>query len=252
MKITMIPLMIHLRSWIISRYSLFFCLHATVILNPVQAQNLSANLESGMQENSTLIAYITRPSDREYQRVDRLDVDRQSLAVRSRTPTDMGCDRVHVAGNAQILCFTRITPQKPKYYTAPTAYIYTHGAAMPHRLYQIKGTVSRARMAADGRYAATTAFTTGHSYLGVGGTHFSTSTSITSLGSTANSEDIQKWPIQHQGREVTSIDLNLWGVSFNPQDSDRFVVTAYFDGRPYLAEGRVSQRRIQTLAADVE
>ena len=219
----------------------------------ITAENARAQ---GMARESAVansyVAYVVRASDREYQRVDRLVVRAKDHAVQSRTPTGMGCDRVHIHGS-RLLCFTRVTPDKPRYYTEPTIYLHDlKSASISKPLFKVKGIVSRARMSADGRFGTGTAFTTGHSYLGIGGSSFSTMAFIVPLDRSGESENLQNWTITYQGKGVTSVDLNLWGVTFDPRDSNHFLVTVYFNGRPYLGEGYVSKKEIKVLQDGIE
>ncbi|MPM61119.1 hypothetical protein SDC9_107973 [bioreactor metagenome] len=200
----------------------------------------------------TYTAYVVHASDRDYQRVDQLVVSKRDHKVLSRAPTRFGCDRVYQA-NEQLWCFTRITPGKPRYYTDPTGYLFDLKTdSIPKASFKVKGIVSRARIAKDGRFAAGTAFTTGHSYMGVGGTHFSTATFIATLNEPRDAQNIQHWAVSHKGKAITSADLNLWGVTFDPANSDHFMVTVYFDGKPYLGEGNVSSKSIRVLKEGVE
>ena len=202
--------------------------------------------------DETYTAYVVRASDREYQRVDQLVVSKRDHKVLSRTPTRFGCDRVYES-QEKLWCFTRITPGKPRYYTDPTGYLFDlKSEATPKASFKVKGIVSRARIAGDGRFAAGTAFTTGHSYMGVGGTHFSTATFIATLSDPTDAQNIQTWAVSHQGKPVISADLNLWGVTFDPANSDHFLVTVYFDGQPYLGEGNISTKSIRVLKQGIE
>ena len=222
------------------------CVFSIFAYQPAIAQ------KSEDSNSETYTAYVVRASDRSYQRVEALTVRRKDHAVQTRVPTRLGCDRVH-SGKDRLWCFTRITPDKPRYYTDPTAYAYDSSSLAPSKpLFKVKGIVSRARISWDGRFGAGTAFTTGHSYLGVGGTNFSTMAFIVPLGSGGEPENLQNWEISHKGKQVTSIDLNVWGVTFDPKDSDHFFVTVYFDGQPYLAEGRFSSKKILVLQQGVE
>ena len=227
------------------------CFCATAVLG--MAGSLSAQSATTSPATAdTYTAYVVRASDREYQRVDQLVVSKRDHKVQSRTPTRFGCDRVYEA-QEQLWCFPRITPGKPRYYTDPTGYLFDmKSEATPKASFKVKGIVSRARIANDGRFAAGTAFTTGHSYMGVGGTHFSTATFIATLGDAKDAQNIQNWAISHQGKPVISADLNLWGVTFDPSNSDHFLVTVYFDGQPYLGEGNVASKSIRVLQQGVE
>ncbi|MEF9962825.1 MAG: hypothetical protein RR779_00575 [Comamonas sp.] len=203
-------------------------------------------------DGDTYTAYVVRASDRDFQRVDQLIVGKRDHKVQSRTPTRFGCDRVYES-QEKLWCFTRITPGKPRYYTDPTGYLFDPKSdATPKASFKVKGIVSRARIAGDGKFAAGTAFTTGHSYMGVGGTHFSTATFIATLSEPTDAQNIQTWAVSYQGKPVISADLNLWGVTFDPTNSDHFLVTVYFDGQPYLGEGNVSTKSIRVLKQGVE
>jgi dipeptidyl aminopeptidase/acylaminoacyl peptidase len=195
---------------------------------------------------------VTRASDREYHRVELLTLDPKTLRPLTRTPTPLGCTRLHAADAGQVFCFTKVLPGKPKYYSGPTGYFYGSDFAQSTRYKTSRGIISRARVSRDGRYVASTAFTTGHSYLGVGGSQFSTATFIANAKDGKSEEDIQQWSVLKAGKPITSTDLNLWGVSFDPKQSDRFFVTAYFDGAPHLAEGSVAAKRITIVRESVE
>ena len=206
-------------------------------------------------KDSTMTVYVTRASDRDYQRVSRVTVDRRTLAVLSRTDTPLGCDRVHAAFDGTVLCFTRSTPNQPKYYSAPTAYVWKNPIDQhsPQKLYQIKGRVSRARISSDSQYVGTTVFTTGHSYLGVGGSSFSTTAQIGRTEQPSRQEDLQNWNItQQNGELVRAVDLNLWGVTFHPRVNTKFLVTVYYNGVPHMGEGDIQSRSIRVLAKGVE
>lgn len=225
-----------------------FLVALTAAAAPVSVQSATTKPSSG----DTYTAYVVRASDRDYQRVDKLVVGKRDHKVQSRTPTRFGCDRVYES-HEQLWCFTRITPGKPRYYTDPTGYLFDlNSETTPKPAFKVKGIVSRARIAGDGRFAAGTAFTTGHSYMGVGGTHFSTATFIATLGESKDAQNIQHWTVTNQDKPVISADLNLWGVTFDPTNSDHFLVTVYFDGQPYLGEGNVSTKSIRVLKPGVE
>ena len=197
-------------------------------------------------------ALVTRPSDRDYNRVELLTLDATTLRPLTRTPTALGCARVHAANAGNVYCFTRVQHGKPKFYTGPKGYLFDRQLNSLGTDTERKGTISRARLSSDGRYFANTAFTTGHSYLGVGGTSFSTATFIGTAATPRADQNLQLWSITHNGKAVSSVDLNLWGVSFDPTNSDRFMVTTYFDGKPHLAEGSVQGRSIKVLRVGVE
>jgi hypothetical protein len=218
---------------------------------PAGAQSPSS---AGAQpEAGPAVAYVVRPSDpSRYNPVERLALDK-SLRPVSRTPVNLGCSRVHVAYGGELVCLTQSKPGKPGKFTPNTTYLYSPAMAQLASFERpVSNMPSRARISADGQYLATTTFTSGHSYLGVGGTQFSTETIISKRADGATAQDIQKWAISWKGQPVTALDLNLWGVTFDPRQSDRFFVTVYFKGTPYLGEGSVAKRAINVLRPNVE
>jgi hypothetical protein len=221
---------------------------ALTALTPADMQSLLA--KSGTA--GAVYALVNRPSDRDYHRVDLITFDPTTLRPISRTPTEMGCSRVHATSDGKVFCFTRVIPGKPNYFSPPTGYIYSRNFTLETSYPKGLGSVSRARISKDGKFTASTAFTTGHSYLGVGGTTFSTATFIGNASDAKSQDNIQRWPVLNKGVEIKSTDLNLWGVTFDPANSDRFLVTAYFDTKPYLAEGSVQNRKINVLKEAVE
>ncbi len=229
---------------------------ATLCTTVIGAAELPALSASPLTAIDATIArpfmLITRASDRDYHRVELLTLDPKTLRPLTRTPTTLGCTRLHASDAAQVFCFTKVLPGQPKYYSGPTGYFFGSDFAQTTRFKTNRGIISRARIARDGRYVASTAFTTGHSYLGVGGSQFSTATLIANAKDPKSEQDIQQWTVLKAGKPITSADLNLWGVSFDPKQSDRFFVTAYFDGTPHLAEGSVSAKRITVARENVE
>jgi predicted secreted protein len=209
---------------------------ALAALTPAYMQSLLA--KSGTA--GAVYALVNRPSDRDYHRVDLITFDPTTLRPISRTPTEMGCSRVHATSDGKV------------FFSPPTGYIYSRNFTLETSYPKGLGSVSRARISKDGKFTASTAFTTGHSYLGVGGTTFSTATFIGNASDAKSQDNIQRWPVLNKGVEIKSTDLNLWGVTFDPANSDRFLVTAYFDTKPYLAEGSVQNRKINVLKEAVE
>lgn len=199
-------------------------------------------------------AVVARPAaGQRFSTVEVVTLDPKTLTPLTRSPVALSCARVHASLKGDLLCFTNAVPGKPGEFVRPTSYLYgpdltPRGA----RTSPSSGRPNRTRLAPDARFFATTEFITGHSYLGTGGTTFSTGTHIGRSASAAPPENIQSWPVYHRREKVTSIDLNLWGVTFHPADTNRFFVTAYFDGKPYLAEGHVEERRITVLREGLE
>lgn len=225
------------------------------LLSAASAQAFAQSAPSPSADNNAgpSVAYVVRPSDpSRYNPVERLALDK-SLRPVSRTPQNLGCNRIHVAGNGELMCLTQSRPGSPGKFTPNTTYLYSPAMVQLASFERPVGNMpSRARISADGQYLATTTFTSGHSYLGVGGTQFSTETIISKRANGATAQDIQKWAVSWKGAPVTALDLNLWGVTFDPRQSDHFYVTVYFKGTPYLGEGSVAGRSIKVLRPNVE
>lgn len=209
--------------------------------------------EAPAAEAAPTVAYVVRPSDpSRYNPVERVALDK-ALRPTTRTPVGPGCIRVHVASSGELICLSQARQGSPGKFTPNSTYLYSPAMAQIASFERPVGNMpSRARISADGLYLATTTFTSGHSYLGVAGSQFSTETIISKRANGATAEDIQKWSITWKGQPVTAIDLNLWGVTFDRRQSDHFYVTVYFKGTPYLGEGSVSQRSIKVLLPNVE
>ena len=71
---------------------------------------------------------------------------------------------------------------------------------------------------------------TGDSYLSAG---FATRTYVHDLA-TGTAVHLEDFALTHEGRRITPVDRNYWGVTF--LDDDTFYLTVAFDGRPWLAQ----------------
>jgi hypothetical protein len=159
-----------------------------------------------------------------------------------RALTDLICDRVFAAGG-RTLCLS----SDPGVVTTYSATVYDD-ATGARTVLPLTGSPSRARLSPDGGLAATTSFVAGDSYAA---TSFSTRTVITDLLPSGKSHDLESFTLVDDGRTISPVDRNYWGVSF-AADDDRFYVTVAFGGQTHLAEGRVSTRAIRTLRTDAE
>ncbi|MEU4695282.1 hypothetical protein [Actinoplanes sp. NPDC023714] len=117
----------------------------------------------------------------------------------------------------------------------------------PVRDLPLTGLPSRARLSRDGSLVATTTFVYGDSYANPG--QFSTRTIVTRTDGEVVG-DIEKFKLVVNGRTITAVDKNLWGVTF--ADDDRFYVTASSGGKTWLTEGSLSKQTVTALREDVE
>ena len=155
----------------------------------------------------------------------------------------LSCDRVYFAGGRG-LCVASgngIT-------TGSTAKVLSADLRVEHEL-DVAGTPSRARVSQDGRYGSVTMFVAGHSY--ATGT-FSTQTTLIDLASGESLGDLEQFTVTNDGRQVTAVDANYWGVTFGREDSDLFYATLATGGKTYLIEGSVSGRTAHVIHENVE
>jgi hypothetical protein len=116
---------------------------------------------------------------------------------------------------------------------------------------QLNGTPSRARVSADGRYGATTDFVTGHSYTFGGG--FSTETVVIDISTGKRLFNLEQLKLyDEKGKRIDRPDINLWGVTFDSHDSNRFYATLRYNGRTNLMRGDIAKREAHALRTNVE
>jgi len=108
---------------------------------------------------------------------------------------------------------------------------------------ELGGLPSRARVSAEGGYAASTVFVAGHAYTDAG---FSTETLIYDLRSREPVGNIESWPTFRDGQPVTAADRNYWGVSF-VGNGPRFYATMGTAGTTFLVEGDLETQRMTVL-----
>jgi hypothetical protein len=161
----------------------------------------------------------------------------------ARTPVPLRCERVAFAGDHG-LCLARSGGVAPGY----RAEVFGPDFKVRHTL-AVDGIPSRARVSPDGRYGAVTLFVTGHAYAAAGS--FSTETTLIDLASGRKIAELEDFTVTRDGRQVTAVDVNYWGVTF-ARDSDRFYATLATGGRTYLIQGSVSGRSAHTLHENVE
>lgn len=118
----------------------------------------------------------------------------------------------------------------------------------PTRTAPLVGLPSRARLSDDGSLLATTTFVHGDSYAGAG--QFSTRT-VVSRADGEQAVDLEAFGLTVDGRAVTAVDRNIWGVTF-AADGDAFYATAASGGRTWLVRGSRSARTLTALREDVE
>ncbi|WP_328527067.1 hypothetical protein OG984_14830 [Nocardioides sp. NBC_00368] len=164
----------------------------------------------------------------------------------ARALTDLSCDRVYAQAKS-VSCLTTERGVVSRYRatdlttsTPGTEWREVDGIDLP-------GLPSRTRISPDGKLVSSTVFVNGDSYMVSG---FSTRTVVRRIGG-ASYGDLEKFELVVDGRRVSPVDRNIWGVTF--ADDDRtFYATVATGGRTYLARGDLSARSLTTIADHVE
>lgn len=164
--------------------------------------------------------------------------------VKPPAASGLACERVYFA-HGRGICMG-IAPSGVDY----TAKIFNAELQPVHEL-ALTGLPSRARVSSDGRYGAMTVFVTGDSYLS-SPTAFSTRTTILDMASGKQVGQLEQYEVTKEGKPFDAVDFNFWGVTFDPQDSNRFYATLGTGGVHYLVEGNIREKTMRTLREGVE
>jgi hypothetical protein len=154
----------------------------------------------------------------------------------------LSCERVYYAANTGI-CLAR-----GKFPSAIDARLFEPDFRVRHTV-SLTGIPSRARVSPDGRYASVTAFVSGDSYAAAGS--FSTRTTLIDATHGTPIADLEKFTVTKDGKQVTAVDVNYWGVTF-ARNSDRFYATMATGGKTYLIQGSVQGRVAHVIHENVE
>jgi hypothetical protein len=113
----------------------------------------------------------------------------------------------------------------------------------------VAGLPSRARISPDGTLMAATTFVTGDSYASPG--TFSTRTVVGPTKGGGEQVELEQFKLQVNGKTVSAVDRNLWGVTFT-RDNRTFYATAATGGKTYLVRGDLSAHTLTSIREDVE
>jgi hypothetical protein len=161
-----------------------------------------------------------------------------------RKTTGLTCERVYFARDRGLCLISRQGVLQTGYRATITGPDFKRR----HEL-RLTGIPSRARISPDGRYGATTAFVTGHSYAQ---DNFSTRTVLIDMARGEVIADLEKdFTVTQNGKRIKEIDFNFWGVTF-ARSSERFYATLRTGEKTYLLEGDVRSRRARVLHENVE
>ncbi|MDQ4503529.1 hypothetical protein [Sinomonas sp. ASV322] len=157
-----------------------------------------------------------------------------------RTLTSQACDRVDATAGRRICLRTRIGLD------STTEELILDADWHIVRTRTLAGLPSRARLSADGRFAASTVFVSGHAYSG----SFSTATEISATDGESFG-NLENYSITIPGTSLTPQERNVWGVTF-AKDGDTFYATVGSSDRNWLVRGSVGQRTLTAIHAGVE
>lgn len=159
-----------------------------------------------------------------------------------RAPTDVECERVYATATAGF-CLNADRGVVTKYHAT-----LLDAALRPDREVPLAGGPSRARLAPDSRYAASTGFVAGHSYAETG---FSTVTEIVDTGTGRSFGNLEEFDVIKDGSPYHSVDVNFWGVTF-AADSSTFYASLGTHGTTYLLKGDLDRRELRTIRENAE
>jgi hypothetical protein len=159
-------------------------------------------------------------------------------------PGDLSCERVYFAAGRGI-CMG-VAPSGVDY----TAQVFNSKMQVLNTI-PLQGLPSRARISQDGRYGAMTVFVSGDSYL-ESSTAFSTRTYVVDMASGKAIDQLEQFSVTKDGKPFEAIDFNFWGITFDPNDSDRFYATLGTGDHHYLVEGSIKGREMKVLRDGVE
>lgn len=159
-------------------------------------------------------------------------------------PGDLSCERVYFAAGRGI-CMS-VAPSGVDY----TAQVFDPKMQVLNTI-PLSGLPSRARVSEDGRYGAMTVFVSGDSYL-ESSTAFSTRTYVVEMASGKAIDQLEQFSVSKDGKPFDAVDFNFWGITFDPNDSDRFYATLGTGDHRYLVEGSIKGREVKVLRDGVE
>ncbi len=154
------------------------------------------------------------------------------------------CDRVH-NGAAVIACLRTVPGQGLKLDLADRQAKVLGTLNFPNVLI-----ASRVRVSPDGATVALTGFSAGHTYIG---TDFSTRTYLIDAVNRRVMSDVSMFKvIEANGLTLAAKRINVWGVTFDPHHSGRFLATVGAGGGVFLAAGDSKSKTLTLMRADME
>lgn len=157
---------------------------------------------------------------------------------------NLRCDRVHY-GAGVVACLRTVPGQGVKLDLADRQGKVQHTLNFPNVLL-----ASRVRVSRNGAMTAFTGFSAGHSYVG---TDFSTRTYLVDAVRKRLLADVSTFKvIESANVKLAAKRINVWGVSFDPNRSNRFMATVGAGGHVFLAQGDIQAKTLTLLRTEME
>lgn len=234
------------------RRSLAFALVCVVTLAVVAAVFIAAAGKAGDEGPAPTALATIRAGDllavsldgRRSEDVGRVVVVPGAKTRAPRRVTALTCERVAYAGGSGI-CVAERRRFPTRAYTARFFDARQHVLGSV----AVNGFPSRTRVSPGGRLAAATTFVHGDSYATAG--TFSTRTVIFDARAAKRIADLEDFTITKDGKRISSVDFNFWGVTFDGDDGAFYATLATGDHH-YLVRGDVATRTAEVVRDGVE
>ncbi len=223
---------------------------------PVLSIKQTADIIAQKKSPYALVSNVSSKND---QIVDLVTLNPNTLKPTARgVVDDLACLRLHSAENGDLICSNSSQknaigildygPLNTTWYSANLKKSVMFPIDPSNKRY------SRARIAKDGTTMAWTNFTSNAGYADSGmGYKFST---VTYVGQIIDGKPVQtnleQWALFKNKFKISAEDLNYWGVTFHPNNSKQFLVTASVQGIHYLAQGDMNTQQINIIHSGVE
>lgn len=204
-------------------------------------------------------ALVANASSQNDQIVDLVTLNPNTLKPIARGMVDnLACLRLHGAENGDFICSNSMKknvlgildygPLNSTWYSADLKKSVMFPIDKTNKRY------SRARISKDGTAMAWTNFTSNAGYADSGmGYKFSTVTYVAQIiDDKPVQTNLEQWALFKDKVKVSAEDLNYWGVTFHPNNSKQFLVTASFQGVHYLAQGDMNTQQMNIIYSGVE
>lgn len=241
------------RPWLFHRKDLGIL----VVVATLATMTPAKSPESPSAWNGTMPSFLYTLRDQRAiaQTVEKVSLDSRTAQPVTRAETPLKCMRIHSASSGELACMTQIVPQglpNAGKLSPPMVYIYSADLRILYAHPATGNTPSRVQMSADGSMVGFTSFTSGTSYADGAGVNFMTSTRVGPADKPDQTSNLKDWRLLQDGKVLRSPNVQYWGVSFLPQNSNFFYVTVYINDARHIARGDVRQRELVIIFTGAE